>query len=294
MKPSIAIAGCGKVGATLGFYLTEKGYAVTGISCRTQESAQAAARILKTDHYGIHPWDITAEADVIFIGTPDARIEETCDAIAQNGGFKRGAVVFHLSGSLPSTILLAAKKCGVETGSLHPLQSFAAIDLVGKPFKGIIMAAEGSPKALRTAREVAQDLESTFIEIKTEAKTLYHAAAVVASNYLVALLGFAFDLLNEAGIPEPEAMMVLKPLINGTLANIEKKGVVKALTGPIVRGDLITVRSHLAQIKERVPELSDLYKILGRYAVGLTQKRGELDASKISGLRELLVDSPNR
>ncbi|MBU0993539.1 MAG: DUF2520 domain-containing protein [Proteobacteria bacterium] len=288
MKPTIAIAGCGKVGTTFGNHLSGKGYAIKGISCRTLPSAQAAARLLNTANFSVTPWEITGDADVVFIATPDGKIQENCEEIAKHHGFKKGAIVFHCSGSQPSTILASAEKEGAITGSLHPLQSFASVKLTDNPFKGIIMAAEGAPLAMGIARNIAAELESVFIEIRTDAKTLYHASAVVASNYLVALIGFSFDLINEAGISEKDAMSVLRPLIKGTLDNIEKVGVVNALTGPIVRGDVSTVTRHLDQIRERQPGLVDMYKILGRYAVGLTKKRNELDPQKINELVDLL------
>lgn len=288
MKPTIAIAGCGKVGTTFGNYLSDKGYTIKGISCRTLLSAQAAARVLKTENFSVTPWKITGDADIVFIATPDGKIQETCEEIATHNGFKKGSVVFHCSGSLPSTILASAEQCGAITASLHPLQSFASVKLAENPFKGIIMAGEGAQLAMEIAREIADELESVFIEIRTDAKTLYHASAVVASNYLVALIGFSFDLINEAGISEKDAMRVLKPLIKGTLDNIEKVGVVNALTGPIVRGDAATVSDHLEKITDRQPGLVDLYKTLGRYAVDLTKKRNELGSAKIKALINLL------
>ncbi len=288
MKPSIAIAGCGKLGTTLGKHLSEKGYPLVGMSCLSATSCDAAADILNIKNVSQSAWDITGDADIVFITTPDGKIEGACNEIADHGGFRKGAIVLHCSGSLPSTILSSAKKCGAITGSAHPLQSFASARLSGNPFEGIIMAVEGEPEAIDMGKNIADDLGSVFIKILTESKTLYHASAVVASNYLVALVGFAFELIGKAGIAEKDAMSVLKPLITGTLTNIEKVGVVKALTGPIARGDIETVDSHLGEIRKQLPGLVDMYNILGKYTVGVAEKREELDPDQIQGLLDAL------
>ena len=225
MKPTIAIAGCGRLGTTLAKHLSGKGYDLLGISCRSEASLKTASELLNVKNASISAWEITKDADIVFITTPDGKIEETCKTIASNNGFKEKAIVLHCSGSLPSTILLTAGDRGATIGSVHPLQSFASPKLSGNPFDGIIMAVEGEKEAIETGRVLAKDLGAVFIKILTESKTLYHASAVVASNYLVTLMGFAFDLIGKAGISENDAMKVLKPLITGTLANIENVGV---------------------------------------------------------------------
>lgn len=288
MKLSIAIAGCGKVGTTLGHHLQRKNFVLQGIACRSAASAEKAAQILNVHHHSVNPWDVTGSADIVFITTPDDAIADTCKAIADHNGFKKNAFVLHCSGSLPSTILAPARKCGAITGSLHPLQSFAQTTVNDNPFQGIIMAAEGDPEAVALSRQIADTLAAVFIEIKTDAKTLYHASAVVASNYLVSLIGFAFDLIEEAGISSKDAMMVLNPLIMGTLNNIDRVGVVKALTGPIVRGDAATIQNHLKKITEARPDLVSMYKVLGQYALSLTEKKGSLDPKRIEALSTLL------
>jgi len=288
MKPSVAIVGCGRVGTTLGYRLRTLGYPVSGISSRSQESIRRAAVLLETEHFSLNPWDITREADAIFITTPDDAIEETCSRIAANGGFPKNATVFHCSGSQPSTILSAATTCGALIGSMHPLQSFAGIETDRNPFEGIIMAVEGDEAAVFLATAMAEDLGSRCLSIRTDAKTLYHASAVVASNYLVTLADFAFQLLEKAGISERDAYDVLSPLIMGTLANIRQTGAKPALTGPIARGDTEIIKSHLREIGAQTPALLSLYRILGRHTVGIASFNESISPDITRELNEML------
>ncbi len=288
MKPTVAIVGCGRVGTNLGLFLSRAGYPLVGLAGRHGDSVRKAGEIIGMDRVGTTAWEMTPAADVVFITTPDGVIRETCDAIARHGGFRKNGVVLHCSGAHPSTILDAARACGAVCGSMHPLQSFASVQGGTNPFKGIIAALEGEPAAVQTARRMATDLGATCYTIETDAKVLYHASAVVASNYLVALLDFAFGLLGRAGITGSDAMTVLGPLIRGTLANVEKVGIPKALTGPIARGDVETVQRHLDEIGSRAPESLSLYKALGIQTLDVARAGGALPETVYARLGKIL------
>lgn len=288
MKPSFAIVGCGKVGTVLGKFLTAAGYRPVGLASKSLSSARKAAKIIGTDYINQVPWETTQKADVVFITTPDNAIADTCNDIARKDGFRKNAVVLHCSGVLPSTILSSAKSCGAAVASMHPLQSFASAEIEQNPFQDIIISVEGEKAAVNTAVKIAADLGATCITIETEAKTLYHASASVASNYLVTLLDLAIRLIEASGISGPDAIRVLKPLIEGTLFNVEKVGVVKALTGPIVRGDVETVEKHIQEIGSKKPELLALYKTLGFYTIDIAKARGTLTEEVTHRLKNIL------
>jgi len=290
MKPTFVIVGCGKVGTILAKQMIASGYPLIGLASKSLSSAQKTAAETKTTCFSDIPWEFTPSADIVFITTPDGTIQETSRKIAENKGFKPGAVVLHCSGALPSTILAPAKTCGASIGSMHPLQSFASSESNANPFKGIVAAIEGEESAIQIARQIAADLGCVSLTIKTDAKTLYHAAAVVASNYLVALQDLAFKLLQISGIPKKNTYQVLGPLINGTLSNIEKVGTVKALTGPIVRGDAETVKKHVDEISSKAPELLSLYRALGRYTVTIAESGGNLSKENVQLLLQILAE----
>lgn len=288
MGASFAIVGCGRVGKALGKFLVDAGYDAVGVASKSLSSSKEAAELLKTDRYSDAPWEITPTADVVLITTPDDAIADTCCGIAENRGFKTGAVVLHCSGALSSTILAPARNCGAFTGSMHPLQSFASDTFTRNPFDGIIMAVEGNSRALLIASQMAADLGAVCLTIKTEGKTLYHAAAVAASNYLVTLMSMAFRLLAEAGISGPSAFDALKPLLDGTLANIKAIGIPQALTGPIARGDVETVKNHLSEIASRTPELMELFKTLSLYTIDIARAKGSLSETNAGLLKDVL------
>ncbi len=288
MKPSFAIVGCGKVGTVLGKFLAAAGYRPAGLASKSLSSAEKAAQIIGTDYFNQIPWEITKKANVVFITTPDNAIADTCNSIAENDGFGKDAVVLHCSGVFPSTILLSAKRCGVSVGSMHPLQSFASAEIEQNPFQDIIISVEGDAAAVNAAGKIATDLGATCLTIQTEAKTLYHASAAVASNYLVTLLDLALRLIEASGISGPDAIKVLKPLIEGTLANVERVGVIKALTGPIVRGDVETVEKHIQEIGSKKPELLSLYKTLGFHTIDIASAGGTLSEEVTQKLKNIL------
>lgn len=270
MKPGFCVVGCGRVGTTLVRLLTEKGYECVGVSSRSESSAKNAAEICGCP-YTTDPWDVTRKAELVFLSTPDGVIEAVCDRIAEKNGFKENASVLHLSGAHPSSILGSAKKNGAMIGSMHPLQSFAK-EGEGNPFDSIVVSLEGEKTPVETARTLATELGANCVDIQTGAKTLYHASAVVASNYLVALLSFSFDTLIASGVKEEEVFSVLGPLIKGTLANIEKSGISMALTGPIARGDAETVSRHLHAFSEKMPEYLPLYRELGKRTLQIAEE----------------------
>ena len=292
MKPSFAIVGCGKLGTVLGVFLTSAGYRPAGFASKSLSSAKQAADIIQSNHFSDVPWEITRNADLVFITTPDDAITKTCNNISQNRGFANNTVVLHCCGALPSTILSAAKKCNAFIGSMHPLQSFVSVDYVTNPFKNIIISIEGESHAVKMAKKIAADLGGTSVTILTEAKTLYHASAVVASNYLVTLLDLAFKLIGEAGIAGQDAFNILKPLIEGTLSNIGKVGIPEALTGPIVRGDLKIVEKHIEKIGLIAPELLALYKTFGFHTVDIAKAKGTLSESSYQNLKSIFGPPP--
>ncbi len=290
-KPSVAIVGCGKVGTCLGKFLSNAGYPVVGVASRSLSSAERTAGIIGVDRFTDLSESVTVRADVVLITTPDDAIAVTCQDLAGKGGFCSGAVVLHCSGALPSTLLAPARSAGAAIGSMHPLQSFARIEVENNPFFGIVVAVEGETAAVAMARAMARDLEAVSIEIQTQAKTLYHASAVVASNYLVTVMDLSFQLLQSAGVAPGDVFKVLNPLINGTMANIEKVGIPEALTGPIARGDVATVAEHLDRIGVLRPDLLSLYRALGQATVELARAK-RLKTTLAEQLTELLKPSP--
>ncbi|ETR74199.1 MAG: NAD-binding 6-phosphogluconate dehydrogenase [Candidatus Magnetoglobus multicellularis str. Araruama] len=285
-KFKFAIIGCGRLGTNLAICLKSEGHTPVGISAKRMESIQESNHWIHAKTVDICPWNVTQKADVVFITTPDDSIEQTCRQIINHNGLNQDAIVYHCSGSLSSEILSAASNEGFSVGSLHPLQSFPVKRLDGNPFENIYISVEGSPKAIALGKIIVKSLRARLTEISTKGKKMYHAAAVVASNYLVTLLELSRQLNITAGISEDIALTVLTPLIQGTLNNIEKQGIPHALTGPIARGDIQTVQDHITSIKQSLPGYLALYKTLGKYTVPIAKAQQNISDETLLALQD--------
>ncbi|MGI6492704.1 MAG: DUF2520 domain-containing protein [Peptococcaceae bacterium] len=289
-KPIIAIVGAGKVGSALALLLAEKGYRVSGIASKSISSALRVAEqigVAATDQ----PETITPEADIVFLTTPDRVIAQVASEIDAKGGFKPGQVVFHTSGAHAAGEVGIARRSGALAASLHPLQSFADVQMAMKNLPGSYFALEGDPGAMPLAEAIVRDLDGRSFMIEARDKALYHAAACIASNYLVALMHLATGLYSRFGLSREEAFKALSPLVRGTVHNIEQVGPTAALTGPIARGDGTTVEGHLAALKD-VGELPlELYRKLGLYTVGLALDRGSISIEQSQILEQMLKEA---
>ncbi|MGI6308784.1 MAG: Rossmann-like and DUF2520 domain-containing protein [Dethiobacteria bacterium] len=283
----IAIIGAGNVGKVLGYALKQKGYELAAISARTEKSREIAADLLQCSAYS-EPEKAAQHAEIVFLTTPDRVIKEVCDVLALKGGFRRGQMVLHTSGAHSSVILSAAREAGAKVLSFHPLQTFPELEAGLRSLPGTFFAVEGDKEAFPVAEELVEALEGKMLAIPTEMKPLYHAAACVACNYLSTLMDVALRMYNVMGISSEQAFESLSPLIYGTLKNIGEMGPEKALTGPVARGDLPTIKSHLQSINELAPELLTLYNCLGIYTADLARRKGTLPKEQEEQLKNLL------
>ncbi len=266
------------MGVSLAVFLAKKGFEPAGFYSKTQDSARFAQKMVGRGKVVSRAEDCARAGDILFITTPDTLIEPVCRKLADTGGFAPDTMVFHLSGALSSDILWAARDAGACVGSIHPLQAFTPYEPGrANPFENINMSVEGSPLAVDLGKKIISALGARAFAIPTDAKTLYHASAVVASNYLVTLENFALNLLMETGLNEADAYGILEPLIQGTLANIKAKGCAGALTGPVARGDDQIVFRHLTDIDAKMPQFSSLYRLLGDHTLAVARKGAGLD-----------------
>jgi predicted short-subunit dehydrogenase-like oxidoreductase (DUF2520 family) len=288
IRSTVAIVGCGTVGTAIGKLLKDAGHCISGVATSNLETARRAAEVTGSEGFSDCPWQITRGADVVFITTPDDLIESTCMSISEHRGFEKNAVVIHCSGALSSDILSSARDCGCVVATLHPLQSLASVDQAVSLVPGSFCTIEGDESALPVVRQIVEDMGGILLKTTAEKKTLYHAAAVAASNYLVTLIHLALELDQAAGLPGDTSFTALLPLIRGTLSNIGARGIPGALTGPIARGDMATVSAHLKAVEKDAPELLLLYRCLGLYTVDLARAKGTISQEAADKLVALL------
>ncbi|MDR2005999.1 MAG: DUF2520 domain-containing protein [Acidaminococcales bacterium] len=278
MNKTIGVIGAGRLGCALAARLKEKGCAVAGVTCASFDECRRAAKTA-----GVRPFAdngaLAAVSDILFITVPDGMIVDTAaDLLAK--GVKDGALMLHCSGALSAFALPPDRR--VLRGGFHPLQSFADKDA---GFENIHIAVGGDPQALPLMLELCAVLGAKAMSVPDAARPLYHAAACMASNHLVALLAAAEDLFSRWADSPAEARAAFWPLVEGTLRNFRILGPEKALTGPIARGDSQTVGSHLQALP---PEYTDFYKKLSRQTLCLARKSGNLTAEKIKELDAML------
>ncbi|MGH7501308.1 MAG: Rossmann-like and DUF2520 domain-containing protein [Longimicrobiales bacterium] len=234
--------------------------------------------------YLLGPTRIPDGTNILILAVPDSALAEVAHDVEAGGEAPAGCVALHLSGALSSDVLEPLHRAGYAIGSMHPLQSVADPWLAGDRLMGVAFAITGEPAAVRAAHRIVNVLDGHALVIPPNLRALYHAAAVMASNYLVAIAAAGARWLNEAGVPADEALQALLPLMQGTLDNLRHLGVAGALTGPLVRGDADTIRLHLSRLSE-----SDrsLYCALGRETLRIARAAG-LDPMKAEEVETLL------
>jgi predicted short-subunit dehydrogenase-like oxidoreductase (DUF2520 family) len=219
---------------------------------------------------------------IVFLTVPDDSLLSMAEELARAGANIPSTVAFvHASGAAPLGVL-APLRTRHAVGSFHPLQSFPE-PRPPDSLRGIVIGVDASTRGLqRQLERLARDVGASPKRVEDSARVVYHAAAVLASNYVDALIGQAVSLLTGLGWTEKEAAAGLLPLAEGALANVRKRGAVAALTGPIRRGDVTTVQRHLAAMAtlDRAarapgePRLADLYRMLGLIALGIAEEAG--------------------
>lgn len=291
---NISIIGPGRVGTAIGVLAARAGLNVAAVGGGRRMSAQIAARVIGPAVRCLSAAEAAAAGDLVLLTVPDDAIAPLCAELAQAGAFGAGTVVAHCCGALSSQALLPAQEKGAQTGSIHPLQTFATVDSAVVALPGTFCFIEGTPQACQSLETLAAAIGARSIKADPQRKPLYHAAAVMVSNYLVTLLDaagamMASSLSESSGINRQGALTALEPLIQSVLQNTIQLGAEQALTGPIARGDLGTVQMHLAQIDRDMPEMNTLYRELGRRTVDLALRKGTIDETRAQQLKQLLA-----
>jgi predicted short-subunit dehydrogenase-like oxidoreductase (DUF2520 family) len=273
---SVAIVGAGRLGTVLGAALRKKGFAVRAIVDRRLAAARESRKIIGAGTPTRDAARAAAGADVVIVAVPDGEIARAACRLAKLAGVPRkpwhGKIVFHTSGVLAADVLAPLRDLGASCASFHPVQSFPRKDLPAGHFKGVTIGLEGDARAVRAGAAIARKLGARPRVIKGADKALYHAACSVASNLLVPLFDTACGLLRESGIGDREAVEILWPLAEGTLQSVKRLDRASALTGPISRGDVETVRRHLRAL-EKFPAARKIYRVLGAEALRLARPR---------------------
>jgi len=287
------------VGSALAYLLVTQGYSVVSLYNRNRRTCNHLAEQIGT-RVTDRPEEATGDADLVFITTPDDAIAPVCQTVADAGGWRTGQAVVHCSGALPAQEVLAtAAAAGAHVGGLHPLQSFADVETAIKQLPGSYFGVEADDTIRPVLNTIVTDMGGHILPLSPADKTLYHASAVMACNYVVGILGVAVRLLQNLGIPATDAEAALLPLLESTVRNLRAVGLPAALTGPLARGDVGTIERHIHALDKHEPALGDLYRRLGRATLPLAVAKWELEQGavpnvqrKSGGKRGHQVDKP--
>lgn len=282
---NVAILGAGNVGVALADLLQRSANLKVSLGSRDPEQTQSKLKQLEItyDTNIVTYQQAVNDADLVIFCVPDTLIAEFAHTISPT--LNSETILAHCSGALDSHILPSShRRC-----SLHPLNSFPSISAAFACFANAdhstSLVCEGD--ALDQVTPLFADAGFAISHINRESKPLYHAASVIVCNYLTALMDAGLESAELAGLDKQEFWRAVQPLINTTLSNISTEGTVKALSGPIDRGDAKTIANHLDAFSQHAPELGTLYRELGQRALKIAkQKHGESD--KLEQIRNTL------
>jgi predicted short-subunit dehydrogenase-like oxidoreductase (DUF2520 family) len=278
MSARVFILGAGRVGTGLARAMRAAGVEVVGLHGRRAQPDPD--RITG----GTLPPEL-ARATVVYVTVRDAQLEETLSALA-TAPLAPGTVVLHASGSAEPAALDALRARGYPAGTCHPLLPFVDPARAAANLRGAWFGVDGDAPARAAAREIATALGARALEIPPGEKVRYHAAAVFASNFPALLMASGEKLLATIGLPPDDARQALMPLFAAAAENVRERPSAQALTGPIVRGDVETVRRHLAALAS-TPELLALYRSLSSAAIPLAREGGA-DPARLAEIGALL------
>ena len=264
-KPQIAIIGAGRLGTALALELGRAGYRVREVISRNNRASRKRARELAKRVRAHASSSDTAriDAQLIWFCVPDREITKAAHELIQATAW-RGKIAFHSSGALASDELDSLRKRGASVASVHPMMTFVRGSV--PVLQNVPFALEGDAAAVRVARRIVKDFGGKAFSISKKNKAAYHAWGGFISPLLVLTLVAGEKVASLAEFSAEDSRKKMLPIVRQTLANYAKLGRAAAFTGPIGRGDVVTVRKHLRVLK-KIPEAREVYVALARIAL---------------------------
>jgi predicted short-subunit dehydrogenase-like oxidoreductase (DUF2520 family) len=288
-KRSVSIIGTGALGSVLARSFHRISWPVKSLYNRSPESLRKLVKETEVQKTGVFPSGKQDLGSLIFLTVPDRTIEEIAEKLAATGDDFSTTTVAHCSGSKSSAALKALQEKGAQTAAFHPLQTFIQTSQPSD-FQDIYIDIEGNDKAVQLLKNIAVKLGAKSLQITPDAKPYLHAAGVMASNYLIALLASACQIAELGGVDKNVAQRALLPLMQKSLANIsESDHLLNAVSGPVIRGDTSTIADHL-KLLEQNPQLSSLYKKLGAVLIQLLDDDVRNSIQKMKEMADILSE----
>jgi predicted short-subunit dehydrogenase-like oxidoreductase (DUF2520 family) len=287
----VGVVGAGRVGAVLAAALRSAGHEVVAVAGESPASRTRIETLLP----GVRvdkPSAVARACDLLLLTVPDDMLGNVVAMLSASGAIRAGQRVVHTSGKHGLAVLQPAADLGAEVLAMHPAMTFTGTDVDLGRLAGCVYGVTATLDTHQLARDLVADLGGTIVWVPEDRRTLYHAGLAHGANHLVTLVTQAMDLLGASGAEDPAA--ILRPLLGAALDNALSYGSA-ALTGPVVRGDVETVRAHLADIATSSPETLESYVVMARATANRAVLDGRLlpiRAAKLVGiLNDALVRS---
>ncbi|OOB80180.1 MAG: hypothetical protein BEN19_00610 [Epulopiscium sp. Nuni2H_MBin003] len=267
----IGFIGAGKVGFSLGKFLSLGDAEITGYYSKTFENAKEAAQFTNSYAYNSLE-DLTKNCDTIFITVPDNFIQEIYEQLCK---FKiKNKIICHTSGVLSAKYVFHnIESYGAYGLSIHPLFPISSKTSSYKNLKDAFFCLEGNTDCIKIFDRLLTNLGSKTQIIEADSKSEYHAGCVIASNFMCGLINQSIKLLENCGFTSEEAKKAIEPLVRANIDNIFEHGTIKALTGPIERCDTNTIKKHLSILK--TDEEYQLYISLSKQLLKISQLKNK-------------------
>ena len=285
-NPTIGFIGAGVFGKGLALALATGGHQVAAVHSRSPSSAESLARLIPGCRVLSTAQGLAGAVDLVFITTPDTVIGQVAGQIDWRGG--QGAA--HCCGAASTQLLQPALDQGAVTGAFHPFQTFAGVtgpEDAAARLAGVTFAVTGNGWLEEYLWDLAKNLGGTPVSIPDDQRALYHSAAVLGCGHLAALLAQVTGVWQAMGFTEEQALSSLYPLCRATIDAVAKDGAEAASTGPVVRGDLVTIRSHMEALFQALPQAVPVYGALAAATLPIAAQRG-LGPGPLAAMQELI------
>jgi predicted short-subunit dehydrogenase-like oxidoreductase (DUF2520 family) len=288
MKEPIAFIGAGNVAWHLSHALSAAGYPITAIASKRRSSAKKLAQCFSAA-YGTDVATIIGNDEAcLFITAPDSAIASIAHYLCRKRLLRKNQLVVHTSGLFGTRVINCVKAFDSLPLSMHPAYSFSSRSHSKNEFHDVWFVLQGSKAALRRGKEMVKAVKGKHTVIAEAKKPLYHLALVFASNLFVGIEDMSIELLAKCGITRKAAQELVVPLVNSTFQDIQTKGTRDALTGPMERGDIATIKKHLAALAEQKRAYRKTYLELSRHLARMVEEKGELPKETIRDIKKLL------
>ena len=282
-RPRLLLVGAGRVGTAVAILLKRAGWSVAGVISRTPASAERGAALLDAP---VVPIGEAPEADLYLLGVSDDAIEEVARSLAPRA--RPGALAVHLAGSLGTDPLASLSERRLGIAALHPVQACPDIETAVERLPGSAWGVTCEPGLRETCERLVEAAGGTPVLVSETDRPLWHAAAVMTSNGIAALLAFGGSILDSIGIDDPAS--VLGPLAAGTVENARAGGGGGAtLTGPVVRGESATIGRHLAALESAAPDLVPAYRLVAETILAAAVRAERIPAPVADDIRAVVA-----